>query len=175
MVSAYFIVMGGFAYDVTDLSDKVRYMALTPSGFLEFPKKHYISPDILDDDNISDRSKADSLGKMLVCIQALWMVINVVAWKASGLPSTLVELNVVVHVVVALVVYALWWNTPLALAHPISLRWKPITNSEGQLVVVGGSEPCGAELLATLLLTKNKLGFYDLKSTNTPRKIKKLH
>lgn len=38
MVSAFYIVMGGFAYDVTDLSEDHRYIALTPDGFMKFAK-----------------------------------------------------------------------------------------------------------------------------------------
>jgi len=123
MVSAFFIVMGGFAYDVSDLSDNIKYLALTPEGFMEFAKAGLIKPNILNDNDITDRSKADSLAKLLVCIQAFWMVINCIARRASGLPSTLVELNVIIHVIVAIVVYALWWHKPLAVAHPI-LFWK---------------------------------------------------
>ncbi|KAF8247310.1 hypothetical protein K440DRAFT_506107, partial [Wilcoxina mikolae CBS 423.85] len=56
--------------------------------------------------------KEDSLGRLLVCVQALWMVVNRIARKASGNPTTLIELNVIVHVVVAIVVYGLWWYKP---------------------------------------------------------------
>ncbi|KAF8535521.1 hypothetical protein BDD12DRAFT_808512 [Trichophaea hybrida] len=33
MVSAFYIVMGGFAYDVSDMSDSYNFIALTPKGF----------------------------------------------------------------------------------------------------------------------------------------------
>lgn len=121
MVSAFFIVMGGFAFDMSHLSQDVHYIAVTPDGFLTFAREQFIRPQILNNDEIADRSKADSLGKLLVCVQALWMVINCIAPKASGLPTTLVELNVVVHVVVTVIVYGLWWHKPLAVAHPIFL------------------------------------------------------
>jgi len=53
--------------------------------------------------------------QQLVCIQALWMVVNCIARKASDKPTALIkptafiELNVIVHVVVVVVVYGLWW------------------------------------------------------------------
>jgi hypothetical protein len=122
MVSAFYIVMGGFAYDIRDLSDHHRYIALTPEGFMAFAKAELITPDCLNNDDIADRSKADSLGKLLVCLQALWLVVNCIARKASGKPTTLVELNVIVHVVVAVVVYGLWWHKPLAVATPTFLQ-----------------------------------------------------
>jgi hypothetical protein len=81
-----------------------------------------IHPGILDTQSITERSKADALAKFLICVQALWMAINVVARKASGLPSTLIELNVVVHVVVTVVVYGMWWYKPLGVQNPIILN-----------------------------------------------------
>jgi hypothetical protein len=125
MMSAFYIVMGGFAYDVSDTiiydSSDYNYAALTPEGFLKFAQAGLLTPEILNNKDIADRSKADSLGKLLVCVQALWMVINCIARKAQGLPNTLVELNVIVHVVVAVVVYGLWWEKPLAVSQPTFL------------------------------------------------------
>jgi hypothetical protein len=88
MTSAFYIVMGGYAYDISDLSDDYSYLALTPFGFMEFVGKGFIRPDILNNDEIADRSKADSLGKLLVCVQALWMVVNCIyclrgQWEAN--------------------------------------------------------------------------------------------
>jgi len=96
---------------------------------MEFAKAELITPDILNDKDIADRSKADSLGKLLVCVQALWMVVNCIARKASGRPTTLIELNVIVHVVVAVVVYGLWWYKPLAVANPTLLP-QPLGGAE---------------------------------------------
>jgi len=152
MVAAFYIVMGGFAYDISDLSNHHEYIALTPKGFMEFAKAGHITPDILNDKGIADRSKADPLGKLLVSIQALWMVVNCIARKASGLPTTLIELNVIVHVVVAVVVYTLWWHKPLAVANP-SLLHRQRVSSMGQLSDSNGDAPNvpEIELLAFLL------------------------
>lgn len=46
---------------------------------------------------------------------------NCIARKASGKTTTLIELNVVVHVVVAVIVYGLWWDKPLAVTYPTLL------------------------------------------------------
>jgi hypothetical protein len=61
------------------------------------------------------------------------MVINVITRKASGLPSTLIELHVVVHVVVTLVVYGLWWNKPLSVQSSIILNPGADDNAEPRL------------------------------------------
>ncbi|KAF8538670.1 hypothetical protein BDD12DRAFT_715291, partial [Trichophaea hybrida] len=56
------------------------------------------------------------------------MVVNCIARKDSELPVTLLELNVIAHVLMTVVVYSLWWYKPLAVAHPIQLR-KPSTRA----------------------------------------------
>jgi hypothetical protein len=128
MTSAFFVIMGGFAYrrgydfKIPESDLKFPHLMLTPEGFLELAKEGVLHPGILDDKAITDRSKADWLAKLLVCAQALWMVFNVIARKASGLPGTLIELNVIVHVVVMVVVYGLWWDKPLAVQNPIILN-----------------------------------------------------
>ncbi|KAF8534969.1 hypothetical protein BDD12DRAFT_719586, partial [Trichophaea hybrida] len=73
-----------------------------------------ITPNILKGDDIADRSKADSVGKLLVCVQAFWMAVNIFARKISNLPSTLIEVNVMIHVFLTIAVYGLWWHKPLA-------------------------------------------------------------
>ncbi|KAI5790954.1 hypothetical protein FPQ18DRAFT_260228, partial [Pyronema domesticum] len=127
MASAFFVIMGGVAYrrgldfEIRDEELDFPYLMLNPTGFLELAKKKVLHPGILDNRSIVDRSKADSLAKLLVCAQAFWMVLNVITRKLDGLPNTLIELNVVVHVVVMVVVYGLWWEKPLGVATPIIL------------------------------------------------------
>jgi hypothetical protein len=131
MTSAFFVIMGGYAYrrgydfKIPESDLKFPHLMLTSKGFLELAKEGVLHPGILDDKAITDRSKADWLAKLLVCAQAFWMVFNVIARKASGLPSTLIELNVIVHVVVMVVVYGLWWDKPLAVQNPIILNPSP--------------------------------------------------
>ncbi|KAI5808466.1 hypothetical protein DFH27DRAFT_459108, partial [Peziza echinospora] len=55
-----------------------------------------------------DRSKTDWLAKAMVCLQASWIIIQCVVRKAEGLPVTLLEINTVMHVVCALLMYLLW-------------------------------------------------------------------
>ncbi|KAI5793541.1 hypothetical protein FPQ18DRAFT_291240, partial [Pyronema domesticum] len=125
MMSAFFIVMGGLAYEKTDIGIKDPdhpHVFLTPAGFLRLAKGGCLHPSVLDERSIADRSKTDYLGKLLVCVQALWMVLNCIARKANGLPNTLIEVNVVVHVAITVVVYVIWWHKPLNVNQPIVLK-----------------------------------------------------
>lgn len=143
MVSAFFIVMGGFAIK-SPKSDVLRcivdretakdriVLALKPKGFLELLREGYLQdPGILNTADIEDRSKSDSFAKFIVCLQALWMVFGALARKYNGLPITLLELNVIMHVIIALVVYALWFEKPQAVKRPSVLELSdPYSSSE---------------------------------------------
>jgi hypothetical protein len=72
--------------------------------------------------DIKDRNKADGLAKLLVCIQAVWMIIQVISRTATELRTTLLEVHVVAHVVCALIIYVLWWHNPRQVKSPILLR-----------------------------------------------------
>jgi hypothetical protein len=128
MTHSFFAVMGGFAVDTDDEGenpyvDGSPCLHLTASGIktlAELGTLPSVSVDL-----IRDKSKANSVAKVLVLLQAGWLGIECAARAASRLPLTLLELNTVAHVACALVVYALWWNKPLDVEHPIMLDWGP--------------------------------------------------
>ncbi|KAF8534253.1 hypothetical protein BDD12DRAFT_431533 [Trichophaea hybrida] len=62
---------------------------------------------------IDDKSKADQVAKLLTCFQARWMILQCSARHFQKLPITFLELNTVLHVGNAVVMYALWWEKPL--------------------------------------------------------------
>jgi hypothetical protein len=109
----FLLVMGGMGVTLIDEEDQSILEdgnTLTPFGALTLAKVGAL-PDI-GREKITARSKADSLGKTLVCIQAIWMVIQTVARKIAGLPTTLLELNTLAHVVCAILMYLIWWRKP---------------------------------------------------------------
>ncbi|KAK4681439.1 hypothetical protein QC764_107355 [Podospora pseudoanserina] len=64
---------------------------------------------------IMHQSKADFFKKSLVVIQVSWVIIECAARKVYGLPLSLLELHIMVHVVCAILMYAFWFNKPLDL------------------------------------------------------------
>lgn len=118
MECAFFAGMGGYTLGLRD--DFSGFPAtLSSSGFLHFAKLGIIPPSVVHRRLILDKGKADGLGKTLVCIQALWLAIQCVVRKASGLPITLLELHVVMHVLYTVIIYAFWWYKPLDVSEPI--------------------------------------------------------
>lgn len=106
----FYVAMGGFVYVLDDLAERPEnsLMTLTAKGAITLARQGYFVD--IDPHTIEEKSKADILTKSLICIQVSWMVIQCIARAAAGYPLTLVELHVMVHVVCALSMYALWWK-----------------------------------------------------------------
>ena len=62
------------------------------------------------------------MAKLLVCTQAGWMLIQVICRTALRLPTSLLEVHTVAHVVCALLMYAIWWHKPRQVVTPTVLR-----------------------------------------------------
>jgi hypothetical protein len=128
---SFFATMGGFAFDTTSWA-KDAGLNILPNG------RHRVSitargmrflalhrPNIVPDIShvlILDKSKASSLAKTLVCLQALWFCIQCINRLAGRLSITLLELNTFAHSICTLLIYALWWNKPLDIIDPILLN-----------------------------------------------------
>lgn len=119
--------MGGFAIDLETTDDPLsslfgdhRRLSLTARGLALLAECGYI-PDISVYD-IKDKNKADGLAKLLVCIQAGWMIVQVTSRAATGLATTLLEVHTVAHVVCALVMYVIWWHKPRQVESPTLLK-----------------------------------------------------
>lgn len=113
MMYCFYAVMGGFVVDISDIHDTLSFTTLQPSGIVRLAKKgHFIK---MPKKAIKDKSKADILAKSLVCLQVSWMVIQCIGRRATGLPMSLLEINVLVHVACALCSYAFWFDVLLPL------------------------------------------------------------
>ncbi|KAI5844045.1 hypothetical protein DFP73DRAFT_585311 [Morchella snyderi] len=117
---AFFVEMGGFvvpgvpgAREDSEKNGLTCHCILTGNGFLYYLSKGQIEKNAINKRVIVDKGKADIVAKFFVCLQALWMVVQCTARKASGLPITLLELHVVIQVLFALLSYTQWAYKPL--------------------------------------------------------------
>ena len=108
----YYAVMGGYEVVIDEKHGKSmdNRWTLTPDGTVLLASLGLLPSMPVED--IKDKSKADSLTKMLVCTQACWMLVQALARKLKGLPVTLLELNTIMHVACALLMYLLWLKKP---------------------------------------------------------------
>jgi hypothetical protein len=130
---SFFAVMGGFAIDTSTFSkeylpERRDRVVLSPEGLVllaeEIPS---LVPDIAAG-MIKDKSKADSVTKTLVCIQAAWFIVQCTVRLQQGLSISLLELNTLVHALCALFIYLLWWNKPLDVEEPVLISDEHVHN-----------------------------------------------
>ncbi|KAK6532648.1 hypothetical protein TWF281_006829 [Arthrobotrys megalospora] len=124
---SFYVTMGGFVFDVDESTEEEMTfiphhtrMTLSPEACTLIAKCGHL-PDI-DPDDIKDKSKADSLAKVLVILQAGWFLIQTLARLAQQLPISLLEVNTMGHVLCALVIYILWWSKPREVGEPTVLH-----------------------------------------------------
>lgn len=102
-------------------------LTLTPRGVLEMAKWQHEAGDergllsLISSDKVRDKSKANSLNKIIVVWQALWMIIQVIGRTADNLPVTLLELHTVLHTFCAVAMYITWWDKPVDIATPTTV------------------------------------------------------
>ncbi|KAF1992597.1 hypothetical protein K402DRAFT_388242 [Aulographum hederae CBS 113979] len=123
MVHGFYGSMGGFYVEIDEADEGMKgifggrsTLTLTAKGVDLLAKYGQLSD--ISKSEIKDKSKADSLAKFLVCVQAGWMIVQVIARLAENLPVTLLEVNTIGHVLCALTMYILWWNKPRTVQEP---------------------------------------------------------
>lgn len=112
---AFFAVSGGIAVDSSDFWT-TKTLTFTPSGVRELAQLDVL-PEISETD-VEDRSKADALAKILTILQAVWFFAQGIARLIKGLPLTLLEIHVMIHVFCAFAMYGLWFHKPYDVANP---------------------------------------------------------
>ena len=104
----FFALMGGFVVDVSKFCDTADQIILDVDCITALASHGRHLP--VRKAEIQDKSKANALGKGLVCLQIAWMLLQSSARRAAGYPLTLLELHTFVHVICAVALYALWFK-----------------------------------------------------------------
>lgn len=112
----FYVVMGGFVVDVSDMHDKLTRLTVTPAGMLHLARLGLFER--ISDNDIGDKSKADWLAKGLVILQVTWMILQCISRRAAGYPLSPLEVHTLVHAGCALFMYTLWFKKPLDVKEP---------------------------------------------------------
>lgn len=127
MVHSFYAGMGGFVIDLGPTSQigdipvigGNQSLTLTPRGIALLARCGLL-PNIQESE-IVDKCKADGSAKSLACLQAGWMIVQVISRVVYGLPVTLLEVNILGHILCALIIYILWWHKPRLVQEPSRL------------------------------------------------------
>ena len=103
MAYCLYVVMGGFVVDVSSLHDEFKYLTLTQTGVHILAERgHFLR---ISGKSIRNKSKADSVAKVLVCFQMIWLMVQCITRKVHGYPISLLEVHTFVHAVCALLMW----------------------------------------------------------------------
>lgn len=123
--------MGGFTFSLSNLTTNLttpitrpdcKRLTLTARGIALLADCKLL-PDI-EREYLDDKSKSDGLSKFIACVQAAWLIVQVIARLILGLQVTLLEINTLGHVLCALIIYVLWWHKPRMVLEPTKLDGK---------------------------------------------------
>jgi hypothetical protein len=115
---AFFATMGGFCVEEMTV-DGPRWKSLKVDTL-----RRLRTMDILHDyplSEIDDKSKASEIVKTLACFHTGWILLQCLARHLEVLHITMLELNTAVHVLIAIVMYGVWWNKPFDVERSIAI------------------------------------------------------
>lgn len=145
-------------------------LSLTPTALLKIAELEPDLLPNLPKSNIEDKSKADGLAKTIVCVQALWYVVlpfklvhsclqsfpnaganfnsidrfivQTIGRLATSNPTSLLEMNTLLHALCCFAIYAAWWHKPLDIEEPTTVELSSMEHKQ----------------LAAWMLMQSKLG-----------------
>ena len=104
-----------------------RKGVLTPDTFHNLLQEGKIDFPLITEEEIEDRSKADSLAKVIAVSQTTWFIAQCISRTAQGLITAEIELITLAFAALNGILYFLWWNKPLNVkcCVPVFLLDKP--------------------------------------------------
>ena len=111
--------MGGITFPSSSLRADSGRLTLTTQGVALLAECELL-PDIERED-ILHKNKSDGLSNFIVCVQAIWIIVQVIGRLIMGLGVTQLEINTLGHIFCALIVYVLWWLKPRLVKEPTTL------------------------------------------------------
>ncbi|KAF8542255.1 hypothetical protein BDD12DRAFT_641420, partial [Trichophaea hybrida] len=107
----FMVLMGGFTVEPKPGDERVTM--IKPAGFCKLMEldddEHLLSRNNpFQRSDISDKGKADGISKFIVSLQALWMVLQYLGRKFTGLPVTLLEFHVLIQILYSVAIYGFW-------------------------------------------------------------------
>lgn len=164
-IHSFYALMGDFAFDTSEAKP-----SFLPGGrsrlTLRFEALKFIakrSPSLIPDlpaEEIRDRSKADGLAKLLVCMQATWFSVQFIARVAEKQAISFLELNTFGHAICALLIYASWWLKPLDIDSPSLLVGEEAWELCALMCVTSNRESLG-NTIASQFLVRQRFSSHD--------------
>ncbi|EMD31011.1 hypothetical protein CERSUDRAFT_78496 [Gelatoporia subvermispora B] len=122
LVEGFFAWMKGFVVKIDNQTNDQGEALCEPLTLLEITKlQDYVILQTSYTLEIRDKSKVDSLSKLITLFQAMWFVIQCVTRTVQHLPLSILELGTLGYVAVTVVLYIDWLYKPKDVRTPILL------------------------------------------------------
>ncbi|KAJ7151293.1 hypothetical protein C8R43DRAFT_951110 [Mycena crocata] len=112
LTHGFFICMGGFVSRSRHNPIVTKKQLAEHLGFITDIRA-------VEEEDIKDRSKGDTMSKGVVSVQGLWFMVQCLARIHQHLPVSELETITLVFVIVNFWIYAMWWKKPLDVQRPI--------------------------------------------------------
>ncbi|KAF9063170.1 hypothetical protein BDP27DRAFT_1232520 [Rhodocollybia butyracea] len=171
---AFFALMGGFALYEGKNTTYNNNSELDDRSLLA----HADFIGQMTESEIKDRSHSDGFSKLVAVTQTTWLVIQLLARVAQGLPTTELEIMTTAFVFMNVLFYFFWWNKPQGVGCPIriqrtrkSLSASPDFNSAPIREGDGGDDPTPHLLSAHQTPKQRTFSSFTLSATRTVHEI----
>ena len=82
----------------------------------------FLAKNVPSDEEIDDKSKQDSLAKLIAMLQVLWTLVQIIARGQQGLTIPLIQVATLGYIAMALSSYICWWSKPYDIGTPHDLE-----------------------------------------------------
>ncbi|KAF9008026.1 hypothetical protein BDQ17DRAFT_1237502 [Cyathus striatus] len=113
---AHFLQMGGFQY-----RDGHRTTVLYPDQFHDLLQKGEIVFPNISTEDITDKSKANGLSKIILVTQVFWFVTQCIARLVQGLALAQLEVTTLSIISCTFILSIIWWHKPFDVRQPVIL------------------------------------------------------
>lgn len=118
MTHGFYAEMGGFVLEDPHFPP----FPVTTSQICYLVQNQYMDMPDITREEIQDKSKADGAVKVLAFFQTGWVLLEIIARAAQGLPITLLELETCAIVVCSLFSFYFWFSKPMDISKPTKLH-----------------------------------------------------
>jgi hypothetical protein len=140
MSQSFFVGMGGVELEFKDCTET---LGCDEHGFFESDNDGLVTLSVLQQaiqlkildiksisiEDVKKRAKTNYLVKALVCLQASWLVAQVIGRAIAKLPITTLEVVTIGYVACALITYSCWWHKPQDSEAPITVNCRRLTKA----------------------------------------------
>lgn len=144
-IHSWFAVMGGFAIQ----NPEGDVCILDPMTFLKLLKNDTLTIPRISVTEIEEKSNGSGFIKAIAAVQIIYLAAELLGRAIQRLAVTTLELFTLAMVMMALFLYALWWNKPLDVRLPMVLEVKT------------GDDGARATLDSTYVISRKRVGFGD--------------